>query len=279
MKEGSFKEISASVARVDEVLQYANVPSPISSELKSRLVFLDRYTPTIDDEHQAISYASKVFDYAERCGHPYSDVEKRVVTVGTLFTDIGKSGPKDSTTQQSELIVSIYSKENISPEDIKGSVINFLTKYFKDENPQEKVILFQSLNLDPEKMTMREFYNLHTQWTLDVLDGSDLPKEIIPAAACHHRLRGDNPGNILNEDDSYTRTFGSRTKYGRAEKLVALLDQYDAFRRRGGLSHEETVLKLQELVSRARDGYYAHDLEFKEIVDDINLSLAPSVTT
>lgn len=276
MVEGSVRETSESVVRVENVLRFANVPSPISPELKSRLILLDRYTPTIDDEHNAISYALKVFDLAEKSGHPYSELEQQVVTVGTLFTDIGKSGPKDSTPQQSELIVSIYSKENISHEDMTGNVRNFIMKYFKDESPQEKVILFQSFNLDPDKITMREFYNLHTQWTLDILEDSNLPREVIPGAACHHRLRGDNPGHILNENDSYTRTFGSATKYGRAEKLVGLLDQYDAFRRRSGLAHEEAIAKLQELVNGARNGYYADDVEIKQIIEDINLSLKPS---
>lgn len=276
MEEKAIEQNSISVAKVEEILKSVNInPSSLSPELKSRLVLLDRYTPTIDDEHQAISYALKVFDQAEKSGHPYSDAEKRVVMIGTLFTDIGKSGRKDATIQQSELIVSMYSKENIPIEDTQGSVQNFLTKYFSEENPKEKIALFQSLKL-VSNMTMRDFYNLHTQWTFDILDASDLPKEIVPVASCHHRLRGDNPRNILNDDDSYIRTFGSRTRYGRSEKLVGLLDQYDAFRRRSGLIHKETILKLQELVSGAVNGRYTNDMEFQEIIKDIDASLNPN---
>lgn len=262
--------IQAPHARVDAVLQRTGISRVLSPNIRLRLTLLDRFTPTVDDEIRAASFAQRVFAQAEAAGHPYSSVEQQAVTVGTLLSDIGKSGPRKATLTQSNLIVSMYAKENITPVELTGTVTDFFRKYCTNGQVEEQLATFRSLGLDPNGMTMRDFYNLHTSWTLDILWGeTGLPQEAIAAAASHHRLRGDNPRGILNHDDTYRFPFGTTTRYGRVEKLVEMLDKYDALRRRSGLNHEAAVVKLKETIQGARDGRYAKDQEFAEIIGDI----------
>lgn len=266
--------IQAPHTRVDRVLHMIGFTETLSPNIQLRLALLDRFTPTVDDEIRAISLAGRVFEQAEAAGRPYTDIEQRAVVMGTLFSDIGKSGPRRATLPQADLVVSIYAQENITPDELAGTVTDFFRRYCTNGQSEEQLAVFRSLHLDPNGMTMRDFYNLHSSWTLDILWGETrLPQEVIAVAASHHRLRDDNPRGIFNDDDTYRFPFGGATRYGRAEKLVSLLDQYDAFRRRSGLSRTETVEKLREIVNGARGGRYANDAEFAEIITDIDLSL------
>jgi hypothetical protein len=47
-------------------------------------------------------------------------------------------------------------------------------------------------------------------------------------------------------DRRFTRAFGDNAGFDRAEKLIILLDKYDALRRRGGRSHEQALAWLRE---------------------------------
>lgn len=281
-------------------------PESSSAVFVSRLALLNEFTPIIRDEDRMVSYMERVFDQAEKKHRAFPPNKKNTIKSGALFADIGKSGPKEANIQQSKLILSMYSENNISEEYLNGPIKNFLgwllSKYFennenntlkenvngpvknfltnhlgsKEERLENAGNLLTSLGLNTDKLTMRDFFNLHTQWTYDLIKDSDLPKETIAAAVSHHRIRGDNPG-IFKDDksDLYIEEFGASARYGRAEKLVTMLDQYDAYRNRGMLNHKQTIHKLYELINTVRDGYYKNDSEFLEIIADIKISLKP----
>ena len=257
--------------RVTQTLLEQNItPNSIFVE---RFILLDRFTPTLEDEKRGIGYAKEVFRYTESIGRPFTEDDKRKVTLGTLFTDIGKSGPAHASQEHSELIVRIYSIENISSEEMTGSLEKFIEKHFANDDPIQKLADLTTMGIDTANLSMRDFYNLHTTWTLDILTQTDLPKEIALAAASHHRIRGDNPHGIFNDNDTYTGNYGVQGRYGRAEKLISLIDQYDAFRRRGNLDHTQAIGKLRELVATTRSGFYAHDSEFYELIEDLDGAL------
>ena len=65
----------------------------------------------------------------------------------------------------------------------------------------------------------------------------------IAAAAAHHLLDGVNPEAIVDEDGNYSADFGENKHFHRPEKLVIVLDKYDALRRRGGNSHEQAIAR------------------------------------
>lgn len=267
------KEAVSPRDKINTILQEVEIdPDTVAEDIKHRLEIIDKHTLFIEDERRAINIAKKIFDCAESQGRPYTDDEKRIVKIGTIFTDVGKSGPRDATEEQSNLIARMYAKENIPAEDVKGSVRNFLNKYFSSHGKEMEI--FTSMGLDPDKLTMRDFYNLHSTWTLEIITGDGIPEETVPAAACHHHLRGDNPGNILDSHDRYRKKFGKNFSYNKPEKLVNILDLYDAYRKRSGKSHEETIKILHEIIGTVQDSRYAHDPEFIEIIDDLEAAAA-----
>lgn len=115
---------------------------------------------------------------------------------------------------------------------------------------------------------MRHFWNLHTAWTLEIIDGAGVPAEAVAAAASHHMLDNINPDAIVGADDRFTRRFGANTCFDRAEKLVIVLDKYDALRRRGRLSHAEAIAWLIERL--AKNERFRGDRELTTLIADIN---------
>ncbi len=263
---------------IKEVLESVELnPSALDPIIIERLAILHEATPTVEDELRAITMSQAVFDTAAEAGHAYSEEEKRTVIIGSLFTDIGKSGPKSATPEQSKLIASIFNVENLPPETVNGPIESFIDNYFGEDAEAAKSQLAK-LGLDLTKLKMRDLYNLHTLWTLELTVDSGIPEEAVAAAASHHRLRGDNPGSILNDDDTFTHEFGTNGKFDRAEKLIAALDMYDAFTRRSGLSHEEALSALSGWLQKTAGGKYADDTELKQILQDLDAATSAKVS-
>ena len=160
-----------------------------------RMAFLDQVTPTLDDEKKCIWYAHTIADHLETIGQGLTEEELKTITVGTLFTDIGKTGPADATPEEVVLITSMYAYSGNY--DIKKvTVKEFLREHFPAE-ARGRIEIFEGMDLDP-MMTMREFYNLHVHWTYDIVIDSGLPKEAVFAAATHHITDGKNPRDIVD---------------------------------------------------------------------------------
>lgn len=275
----SSPEQLASEIRINGLLSEVGLPpETIASHIKERLVLLEELTPTIEDEKAAIAMASAVFETAAAAHHPYSEEEQRTVIVGTLFTDIGKSGPRQATPEQSRLIASMFSVENLPPEEVNGSISDFLRCHAAAQ-AETAAGQLAGLGLDVHNQTMRDLYDAHTKWTLEILIGDGVPKEAIPAAAAHHHMRGDNPDAILDKHDEFNHhyDFGHNRSYDRPEKLISVLDMYDAFRRRSRLDHDVAMEHLRTWIGTASNGRYANDSELAEILDDLDTTmLAPA---
>src|SRR3989344_9280595 len=93
-----------------------------------KLLLLNEETETFKDEERSVHVARALFRYYEKnlSDRRFTDTEQRIVLIGTMFTDIGKTGPRDATTEQENLILDIYGVENI---------------------------------IDPKKITLEEFIN------------------------------------------------------------------------------------------------------------------------
>ena len=117
-------------------------------------------------------------------------------------------------------------------------------------------------------MTIREFWNLHSAWTLEILEGSGVPPEVVAAATTHHLLDEINPENIVAKDFRFTRAFGDNATFDRAEKLIILLDKYDAVRRRGRRSHDQAIAWLQNRVET--NARFRDDPELSMLIADLH---------
>jgi hypothetical protein len=87
-------------------------------------------------------------------------------------------------------------------------------------------------------------------------------------AATHHLLDDVNPEAIVGANDRFTRRFGANTCFDRAEKLVIVLDKYDALRRRGRLSHAKAIAWLNERL--ANNERFHGDRELRTLIADID---------
>ncbi len=235
--------------------------SELDPVLVERVRLLFARTETVADCATALQLAERVFEYCAATGAPFSKLEKDTVRFGTLFSDIGKTGPLDASHEQQQLIADMFAVERVPSGQI--SVTEFFQTYFSAE-ADARIRRFESLGLDPD-MRMREFWNLHVGWTLELLrDRAPFP-ELIPAAASHHLLEKVNPDSIVAQDGTFTESFGDNTDFDRAEKLIVVLDKYDAARRRSGMDHESAVKWLRQLI--ARNPRFADDVEFTELLD------------
>jgi hypothetical protein len=238
--------------------------------LLSRMRLLASITETVADCDRAAQLARCVFaGYAAR--HPveaFSPLEQRTVIVGGLFSDIGKTGPTAAGLAAQRVITEIFGVENVPTPNM--SLYEFLLRYFPSDADARAAEL-GALAI-PLAQTMRSFWNCHSTWTLEIIDHDGVPAEAVAAAATHHLLENVNPGAIVAPDGRFTRYFGENYRFDRPEKLVIVLDKYDAARRRAGRDHAGAVRFLRDIVGR--HPRFGRDVDFRRLIDDVDSMLA-----
>lgn len=241
-----------------------------SPEVRERLRLLGELSESVEDVKRMVTSAKAVFAYVERArpGSAYDEEERRIVVLGAIFSDIGKTGPKRAAPDERRLVVEIFAVEGVRDET--QPVEALLRRHFPGD-AEERVTRFRRLGLDPS-MPIRAFWDLHTGFTLELLEGSGVPPEAVAAAAAHHLLDDVNPMEIVGEDGRFARKFGENVAFDRAEKLVIALDKYDALRRRGGLGHEAAIAWLRQRLE-ASDAFRS-DPEFVQVIDDLDVACA-----
>ena len=236
-----------------------------------KLRLLNERTKTFEDEQKAIQIARALFDFYQNRypAESFSESEQKTVLVGTAFTDIGKTGPVNATPEEEELVLDIYGVENIiQPEKI--TVREFLTS-FLPENIEKKLSVLEGIGINPD-VTMRQFYNMHSRWTLEIISGDGVPLEAVAAAAAHHLLEGVNPDDIIGNDSRFTRYFGENVAFDRAEKLIIILDKYDAARRRSGKNHKEAIEFVKNRIKSNPN--FTEDGEFEKLLDNMDAMIS-----
>ena len=239
------------------------------ASLLERMRLLAEDSQFFADSIRIASYALAVFRHyeADRPSETFSLVERRTVVLGCLFSDIGKTGPERADADARRLIVEMFAVEGVRDDTM--SVAVFLRTYFSADFEQRAARL-EGLGLSPE-MSIRQFWNLHSGWTLAIAETAGVPAEAVAAAASHHLLDGVNPQDIVGEDGRFTRAFGENLRFDRAEKLVIVLDKYDAVRRRGRRLHDETIAWLRERIEK--HARFRGDAEFETLIADVDLVL------
>lgn len=227
-----------------------------------RLRLLAETTATVEDAERMTEQAFAVFAHYDRehPGEAFAADERRVVVLGCLFSDVGKTGPLRASAAGQRFVARMFSVEGVR--DDAQTVRKFLRAHFTAE-ADAALNELESLGLDPE-MSIRTFWNLHSQWTLEILEVAGIPKEAVVAAATHHLLEDINPQRVVGEDGRFTPRFGGNETFDRAEKLVIVLDKYDAARRRGRLDHGAAIEWLRTHVQRHPT--FGKDPELAELI-------------
>ena len=236
-----------------------------------KLLLLNERTETFKDEERSVHVARALFRYYEKnlLDIRFTDAEQRTVLIGTMFTDIGKTGPRNATPEQENLILDIYGIKNIiDPKKIT------LEQFVNDNFPEDaasRLTTLKEMGVEGD-ITMREFYNLHAKWTLETISGDGVPPEAVAVAATHHMLEGINPEEIVGKDGRFTKYFGDNLFFDRAEKLIILLDKYDAFRRRGKKEHKEAIELVRNKIRSNPN--FTKDKEFEELLTNLDAMLS-----
>jgi hypothetical protein len=104
--------------------------------------------------------------------------------------------------------------------------------------------------------------------TLQILRGDGVPPGAVIAAAAHHLLENINPLAIIANDVRFQEYFAKGAMFARPEKLVILLDKYDALRRRSKRSHEGAIAWLRQLVKD--HPRFCADRDFFALIDGLD---------
>jgi hypothetical protein len=238
----------------------------IRPSILARMRLLAETTETLNDCERAVRIANDIFRYYD-VSKPlkrFTAQERRIVVIGTLFSDVGKSGPAGASPDGQQLVAEMFAVEGVI--DGKTSAARFFEVYFPAD-AAHRARRFGALGLDAA-MTMRAFWNLHSAWTLHIIQGDGVPMEAVPAAATHHILENVNPDSLVAEDGRFTKYFGKHASFERPEKLVILLDKYDAALRRGHCTHDQAIALLHEVI--ARNHRFCGDHEFLELIEDLD---------
>jgi hypothetical protein len=237
----------------------------IEPAVVDRLRLLEQHTPTVEDAAHMVAQAFAIFRYYDvrPDSAPFSAREQQVVVLGCLFSDVGKTGPLGASASGQRLVARMFSVEGVK--DDAQTVRKFLRAHF-GKDADNALYDFEALGLDPE-MSIRTFWNMHAQWTLEVLQVSGIPKEAVVAAATHHMLEDINPSDLVGDDGRFSQGFGENEAFDRAEKLVIVLDKYDAARRRGKLDHAAAIAWLRARVQRHPT--FGGDAELERLITDV----------
>jgi len=240
--------------------------------LVERLRLLAEHSKAFDDAMRMASYADRIFRHYDmaRPAEAFTAVERQTVALACLFSDIGKTGPADADADARRLVTEVFAVENVR--DDAQSVASFLRTYFPAD-AEQRVARIAALGLDPS-MSIRQFWNLHSGWTLEIAERAGVPLEAVAAAATHHLLEDVNPRAIVGEDNRFTRRFGENAAFDRAEKLVIILDKYDAVRRRGGRTHDQAIAWLRDRI--AKSPRFRDDEGFLQLLADLDAVLGSS---
>ena len=227
----------------------------VAPRIVARMRLLAETTETLRDCERAADLADQMFRHYKACRparDQFTRLERRTIIIGSLFSDIGKTGPERAGLDGQRLVAEMFAVENVL--DGQTSVNAFFAAFFRAD-ASDRVRRFKALDLDPD-MSMREFWNLHSTWTLEILRGDGVPPAAVAAAATHHLLENVIPHAMFATDARLGKYMADNATFDRPEKLVILLDKYDAARRRGRQTHRDAIVWLRRLIetnARFRD--------------------------
>ncbi len=233
-----------------------------SESLVERMRLLAERSSTFEDARRMASYAERVFRHYDGKGssEAFTALERQTVVLACLFSDIGKTGPEHAGADARRYVADVFAVENVR--DDTQPLTAFLRTHFPGD-AETRIACFRDLGVDPA-MPIRQFWNLHSGWTLAIAEAAGLPPEAVAAAATHHLLEDVNPRTIVGDDQRFTQPFGENAAFDRAEKLVIVLDKYDAATRRGRLSHDRAVAWLRDRL--AKSPRFHDDATFVELL-------------
>lgn len=221
----------------------------LDPEVIQRLVLLEKESKFNEDSRKIERGVDNVFTFFEQRyseTHPYlvfNERQRKEGRVAAILHDIGKTGPADASQEESRTIVRLFAQEQIKDPNV--SVKDVVLENFSSSEGEQMLNHLEKCEVDSEA-TMREFWDMHAQWTHDVLEKfpENLNRRIRVIAGSHHFNKGINPYNLSEEDiPLQSEAIGLMEEYVDAieERVLMAVDQYEASVRRNGSSHERAI--------------------------------------
>lgn len=217
----------------------------LSPLLRDRLDLSFATQKTLDDD----LICARIATHLEEYQHPESTLTRedwQTVRQASIFTDIGKTGPREASKNELELISRLYAIDTILP---GGPARHTLAAFLLLEpslaaRQEEHVETLTKMGLSGS-MDMRTFFNEHAKWTYDLVkDDPALTQEVKISSALHHLLEGVIPEHIAQFDGERYLIPSLRKEVGERELWVMILDKYQAAVRRGHKTHEQAIAYL-----------------------------------
>ncbi|KKQ72270.1 MAG: hypothetical protein US92_C0001G0191 [Candidatus Peregrinibacteria bacterium GW2011_GWA2_38_36] len=214
-------------------------------------------------------------------------LDKSAIATGALLHDIGKCGPPGVSYEDGKNpFVIVYGLVFSRPEFMeiaetddpkKGSPSKIQLSMFLNHLVREKRItrteaslIFQETRkvinrLNPEGVTLRDFYNAHVIWTRQRLDRRGIHHDTFLAAGGHHAARRFR---FPNTDDRHSDEHAVRA--GRLVEAVDSMQAVTGRRERGRdlMTFDEGLEGVKRMVRRASGLLGVIRMEYHEFLDD-----------
>jgi len=186
-------------------------------------------------------------------------LDKEKLSQATLLHDVGKSGPEEATPEEQELVVVLFNPSHYLKIKESGrrieqmTVIDALRGSDLDLSVQIRIAnCLKQWGIDFETEKMIDLWRRHADWTFDVLapiKDEKITSELVVVAASHHILDGKNPAGLNpGEIPSEAKALEIMETY----EVITLVDKFQAFVVRSGLSHEESVATLKKIIGQQK---------------------------
>lgn len=222
------------------------LPRP-AYEASRRLSFLDKES---SPNWPHFADAVEICQMLESLWQNLSEEQLKKIKQASLLHDIGKAGPIAATAEQQKSFVKVFNlifeKEKYNEKSIRELTISEALQVKVEEGQLKKseaIVLLKNLceaakdeNREQTKISketkMIDFWSAHVYWSVDLLKFLNIEEEIIKIVAAHHIWDGHNPENLASINENQFK--------------LMLADRYQAFRRRSGKNHQETMVILRK---------------------------------
>lgn len=185
-----------------------------------------------------------------------TSISKDKMRLSALLHDIGKSGPVNASPELRAVIGKMFTHDAFKSA-ANLSIREALEKEkFKERFEMERR-LKDELEIDVTEEKMIEFWRRHAEWGYDILkkfQGGVIDEEVALIAGSHHIFQHKNPAHINLEKNQLATIV-----------LLAMVDEYQAFRARGGAEHDVAISKLREVLAKSHVGKRPREMAGKVV--------------
>lgn len=243
--------------KILQSFEQAGFKERVDEEIINRLVLIEQNSEFNEDARKIERGLTNVLVFLETnhaAHYPqlvFSEKQKSEGRIAAILHDIGKSGPADATKEEGRTIVRLFAQEQIRDPNL--SVEQAVARSFDKSEIKNIIECLEHCGIT-SKMTIRQMWDRHAQWTHDILEKypSGLNQHVRVIAGSHHIDRGINPYAISeSEIPLESNIIGTVEEYLDAisHRVLMAVDQYEALVRRKESTHDRAIALVRQNLS------------------------------